>query len=339
MSPIRDRHRAVAICVSSSRVMGTSATDPWWEINISIPDDLVEDAGALFIEAGALGCEHLSAQLPPPMFAGQSATVLPVAPAGCATLRLSFAADLTRDDVAALTLTTLAAIGLEHVPTGPITKRTDVDWAERWKEHFPPLQLGQRVFIVPSWERDFRVPPDGLAITLDPGLAFGTGQHATTALCVELIEAGLAAAPAASLQLLDVGCGSGILAMVAARLGCQRALAIDNDPSAVIVTRENVQQNGLSSTVQASDMGLEQIPGHFDWVVANILAQTLIALAAPLVAHTAPGGTLVLSGILVSQEDEVVAAINDAAQASGRTLPVTVRRAQRDEWLAVQLRI
>src|SRR5262249_11930565 len=140
-------------------------------------------------------------------------------------------------------------------------------------------------------------------IELDPGMAFGTGQHATTALCLEILEG----APRGS--VLDVGSGSGILAIAAAKLGATRIVAIDNDPPAVQATGENAAQNGVGDLVEASGADLSTIDGRFDWVVANIIAPTLIELAEPLVAHMAPGGVLLLSGVLASQEAEVVAAM------------------------------
>jgi ribosomal protein L11 methyltransferase len=323
--------------------MPNSVLEPWWEIRVTLPDAQADDAGALLVDAGALGCEHRSTPLPAPVFGCPTAAPAPTdTPAGETTLVVSFDGHLLRDEVVALTLSTLAGLGIVLAPPAwQIIQRTDVDWAERWKAYFPPLRLGRHVFVVPSWERDFRVPPGGVAVTLDPGLAFGTGQHATTALCVEILEAGLDAevAEAAALRLLDVGCGSGILAIAAAKLGCRRVLAIDNDPTAIVVTRENVATNSVGEQVQASDLDLAQIPEVFDWVMANILAPTLVALAEPLIAHTAPGGSLVLSGLLATQEDEVLAAIHEAAHSSGRGAPHLVQRAQRDEWLALHVRV
>jgi ribosomal protein L11 methyltransferase len=315
--------------------MSTSASDPWWELTLAVPDALVDDAGAAFVSEGALGCEHQSAGSPLPTFAGDQAPPPPPAP-GTTRLVASFDGALDQAEVESLAADAMLGLGLE--PGGwSLTRRTDVDWAERWKEHFKPLPIGPRVWIVPSWEYDFRAPSGAVVITLDPGMAFGTGQHATTALCLELLEAGLT--EPGSRRLLDVGCGSGILAIAAARLGCDEVLAIDNDPVAVSVAHENVAQNGVGEVVRASADDVAAVAQSFDWVVANIIAHTLIELARPLVERTRPGGSLVLSGVLTGQADEVIAAMGSAARELGRSPPVVVDRRNRDEWIAVRLRI
>ncbi|MBN1961892.1 MAG: 50S ribosomal protein L11 methyltransferase [Deltaproteobacteria bacterium] len=316
-----------------------TANDSWWQVDVIVPDALVDDIGALFIEAGALGCEQLSTNLPPPAFNTQDSVQIPTTPQNYSTLRLCFADEMTRDEIAALTLNTLTSIGVSDIPNMSISKRNDTDWATRWQEHFPPLQIGKRVVIIPSWEKDFQPRTESLPVILDPGLAFGTGQHATTALCVELIEAGLDNAVGQKIELLDVGCGSGILAIVAAILGCQKVIAIDNDPTAVKVAYENIMQNGVGHIIETSEQPLMQITGTFNWVVANILAQTLIELAMPLVSHTEHDGSLVLSGILHNQENEVLDAIAKATVKQNRNLPQVVMRLQRDEWVALQLRL
>ena len=319
--------------------MAADSSEPWWELRVAVPSALAEDAGAIFVADGALGCEQLSSDAPAPVFANEPKAVTPAAPLGETTLVVSFAGSLAREEVEALAVATLASIGLGLHGLWQITWRTDTDWAVRWKEYFRPLQLGPTLWVVPSWNHEFHAPADARVITLDPGMAFGTGQHATTALCVELLEAGFADADARAARLLDVGCGSGILAIAAALLGCPQAVAVDNDPVAVTVAHENIAQNGVGDAVRASGEDLAQIPGRFDWVVANIISPTLIELAVPLVTHTEAGGALVLSGILANQEAEVVAAITHAAAACGRDVPALIARRQRDEWVALRLRV
>jgi len=316
--------------------MTASASDPWWELTVAVPDALVDDAGALFVSEGALGCEHHSADAPLPTFAGDRRAPPPAPASGTTRLVVSFDGALPEPEVESLAAAAMQGLGLE--PGGwTLSRRTDVDWAERWKEHFKPLAIGPRVWIVPSWEREFRAPPGAVVITLDPGMAFGTGQHATTALCLELLEAGLA--EPGGKRLLDVGCGSGILAIAAARLGCDDVLAIDNDPVAVAVAHENVAQNGVGDAVRATGDDVAALGQTFDWVVANIIAHTLIELARPLVERTRPDGSLVLSGVLETQGGEVIAAITAAARALGRTGPVLVERRVADEWVALRLRL
>jgi ribosomal protein L11 methyltransferase len=151
---------------------------------------------------------------------------------------------------------------------------------------------------------DAPVPPGMVEIVLDPGMAFGTGTHPTTSLCLAALSDLLAARPGAS--VLDVGTGSGLLAIAAAKLGAGRVAANDNDPVAIEVARENAERNGARLELTGAAVG--EIAGAFDLVVANILANTLVELAPDVAARVAPGGTVLLAGILVPQEDEVRAA-------------------------------
>ncbi|HEY6004687.1 MAG TPA: 50S ribosomal protein L11 methyltransferase [Anaeromyxobacter sp.] len=175
----------------------------------------------------------------------------------------------------------------------------DEDWGEGWKRHFAPLDVG-RVRIRPSWI-EAPPPPGAVEVVLDPGMAFGTGSHATTSLCLAALSDLLALRPGAS--VLDVGTGSGILAIAADRLGAGRVAANDDDPKAVEVARENAGRNGAS--VEVVSRPLEAVEGTFDVVVANILANTLVELAPAIAAKLAPGGVVLLSGILAPQEEEV----------------------------------
>ncbi|NNM52967.1 MAG: 50S ribosomal protein L11 methyltransferase [Pseudomonadales bacterium] len=179
----------------------------------------------------------------------------------------------------------------------------DKDWERAWMDHYHPMRFGSRLWVVPSW---CPAPdPDAVNLLLDPGLAFGTGTHATTALCLEWLD---------SLELngctvIDYGCGSGILAIAALLLGAQQAIAIDNDPQALISARNNAQRNGVAEKLQI--YAPDEIPdtmGQADVIVANILAGPLIALAPRLTAMTLPGGHIALSGLIRSQVDDVHAA-------------------------------
>ena len=172
------------------------------------------------------------------------------------------------------------------------------DWVRLTQAQFDPIRISQRLWIVPSWHE----APDAQAITLrlDPGLAFGTGSHPTTRLCLRWLDAHLRAGE----QVLDYGCGSGILAIAAARLGATRVLGCDLDPRAVAAARDNAQRN----QVTADFFPPAALPaGAFDVVVANILTNPLKALMPLLAARTRRGGRLVLSGILAEQAAEVMA--------------------------------
>lgn len=197
------------------------------------------------------------------------------------------------------------------------------DWAHGWQQHFPPLRVGTRLLIRPSWSDE----PAGEAsqvLTLDPGRAFGTGTHATTALCLEVV-ARLAESAQPPRRVLDVGAGSGILAMAAAALGAAEVVACEIDAEACQVAAENIAANGLQGVITVTTTPLEALPGRFDLVLANILAGENIRLAPHFLAHLAPAGHLALSGILIEQEPAVTAAF--------ARLPLTlVTIDRRDEW-------
>ena len=188
------------------------------------------------------------------------------------------------------------------------------DWAENWKQNFSTLRIGSRLVIHPSWEK-YQPQADEVAIEIDPGMAFGTGTHGTTLLCLEMI-AELLAAGEPPQNMLDVGTGSGILALGAAALGCPQILANDIDPLACEVARENVVKNGLQARIEISPLPLEELPGDYDLVVANILAEENVRLRQEFMRHLRPGGWLVLSGILCEKEDLVRAGFADLPLAS-----------------------
>ncbi|UOF15811.1 50S ribosomal protein L11 methyltransferase [Lysobacter capsici] len=184
----------------------------------------------------------------------------------------------------------------------------DQDWERAWMDQYVPLQFGRRTWIVP-WNHDL---PDGAdaadaaVVRLDPGLAFGSGTHPTTALCLGWLDGLADEGELDGRRVLDFGCGSGILALAALKLGAAHAVGVDNDPQALLATDDNAQRNGVAERIEVhlpQDEPLAQYPV----VVANILASALIALADTLAARVAPGGRIALSGILAGQEDEVLA--------------------------------
>jgi ribosomal protein L11 methyltransferase len=198
------------------------------------------------------------------------------------------------------------------------------DWAESWKEHFHVEHFGRTIVVVPSW-REYTPQPADVVLTLDPGMAFGTGQHETTRMCLEAIEN--AVRPGA--RVLDVGCGSGILSLAAAKLGAREVRAVDVDANCVRVTSDNAALNDVSSIVRAAAGSAgdawpfdDDPPAAFDVVVANIIARVIIDLAAPLVDALAPGGRLIVSGIIAAREREVTDALaaTDARIDSVRTM-------------------
>ncbi len=181
----------------------------------------------------------------------------------------------------------------------------DKDWEREWMQHYQPMQFGDRLWICPSWLEP--PEPDAVNLLLDPGLAFGTGTHPTTALCLQTVDR---LAPT-GWRVVDYGCGSGILAVAALKLGADTALGVDNDPQALVATRENASRNGVDEAVLTVTLpgGYEAAEwnGSANLVLANILAGPLLALSDTLIDLMAPDGVLVLSGLLVSQAEEVIA--------------------------------
>ena len=215
-------------------------------------------------------------------------------------------------------------------PIGEVTTRLvdEADWAEEWKRHFPVLRVGRRVVIRPTWRRH-RAVRDEVVLALDPGMAFGTGLHPTTRLCLAALE-GLADRSAlVGRRLLDVGCGSGILAIAGVRLGAASALGVDTDPIAIEATTANARRNRIGRRIRAREGTLPSGEGPFDVVVANLIASLLVRLAGDLAGEVAGGGTLLASGIFVDRETEV----RDGFAAAG--LRVTNRLAEGD-WVALE---
>lgn len=183
-----------------------------------------------------------------------------------------------------------------------ITEVADQEWTRVWMDQFKPMSFGRRLWIYPS---DHQAPddPDLVIVRLDPGLAFGSGTHATTALCLRWLDQ----ADLAGKRVLDFGCGSGILAIAALKLGALSAIGIDNDPQALIASAENAERNNCADRLQVF-MPDAAPAGQYPIVLANILAKSLIELKDVILQATEPGGFIVLSGILHDQADEVIAA-------------------------------
>jgi ribosomal protein L11 methyltransferase len=187
-------------------------------------------------------------------------------------------------------------------------KVEDQDWERAWMDQYVPLHFGTRTWIVP-WNQP--LPPDADAadaavVRLDPGLAFGSGTHPTTALCLQWLDAIAARGGLSGATVLDFGCGSGILALAALKLGAARVVGVDNDPQALLATADNAERNGVADRLTAV-LPDQEIVATYPVVVANILASALDALADVLAARVAPGGRIALSGILAGQEDALLA--------------------------------
>jgi ribosomal protein L11 methyltransferase len=179
----------------------------------------------------------------------------------------------------------------------------DQDWERAWMDQYVPLQFGRRTWIVP-WNQplpDGADASDAAVVRLDPGLAFGSGTHPTTSLCLQWLDALAGAGVLRGARVLDFGCGSGILALAALKLGAAHAVGVDNDPQALLATHDNAERNGVAAQLDVFLPGEEPI-ARYPVVVANILATALDALAETLASRVAPGGRIALSGILEGQQ-------------------------------------
>jgi ribosomal protein L11 methyltransferase len=219
----------------------------------------------------------------------------------------------------------LQAFGLRPVGALRVREVDEASWTEAWKEHYVEQRIG-RVVIVPSWVPHDPQPGEA-TIMLDPGMAFGTGLHPTTRGCLELLQE---VSPMPE-RVLDVGCGSGVLALAALSLGAQRADALDTDALAVVAARANAEHNGLADRIEVGEGSLPEQPGgRYPLILANLVAAVLVDLAPRLAAHLAPRGRLVAGGIIDGRAGEVIGAMGAAG------LAVATRR-DADEWVTLAL--
>ena len=271
---------------------------PWLQIRLAITPD---QAGALedqLLELGAVSVTFMDAE-DQPIFEPDLGTT----PLWSHTHLLAlFEADTDADAL----LAHLRLLRGGELPEHQVERIEDQDWERSWMDNFQPMRFGRRLWIVPSWHQ--APEPEAVNLLLDPGLAFGTGTHPTTALCLEWLDS----QELAGCNVLDFGCGSGILALAALKLGAAEAIGVDNDPQALVATADNAERNGIAPERFTLYLP-EQLPQEpADVVVANILAGPLVSLAPQITALVKPGGRLALSGILAEQAEEVRAAYADA---------------------------
>ncbi|MPQ59396.1 50S ribosomal protein L11 methyltransferase [Duganella sp. FT27W] len=208
------------------------------------------------------------------------------------------------DDQAVIVAAAAGQAGLAKLPKFTTRKVENQDWVRLTQSQFAPIHIGKNIWVVPSWHE--APDPDALILELDPGLAFGTGSHPTTRLCMEWLEAH----PAPGKTVLDYGCGSGILAMVAKKVGAGEVVGVDIDPQAIESAADNAQRNHCEIEYFLPDTFAQSAHAEqkFDIVVANILSSPLKLMAPMLSGRVAPGGALILSGVLARQAEEVAAA-------------------------------
>ncbi len=301
-------------------------TNSWWEIKIDCVPSLEE---SIFWRLSEFGCKGMSTQIQ-----GSEIVISAYIPqVQVKLLEVSELSDTLDADA--------REIGLQI----PITKCNlidEEDWSSSWKQHWTPQAVGDRLLINPAW---LDAPSNGdslpegevprIILKLDPGMAFGTGAHATTLLCLEALEMRLQ--PGTNSTIADLGCGSGILATAALLLGAKQAYAVDNDPLAIIATNENRELNGIAPEQLIVDLGsiIElqmMIPEPVDGLVCNILASVIIELAPFMAALVKPKGWAALSGILSSQ----VANVSDVMEQNGWVVGTVWKR---EEWSCINLKL
>ena len=271
-----------------------STSEEWVAVRVELPDAASEAVANFVFEQGVAGLVDDVHFEPGPRPRGPRQMEAHV-PAGDAP---AFVASL-RDYAAALTALD-PAFGPIHVATAAVPP---TDWEAVFRAHHRPLTIGSRLLVAPPW--DVPAAAGREVIVIEPAMAFGTGQHPTTRTCLEELEDALATQRVRS--VLDVGTGTGILAIAASRLGVPRVVAIDVDATTLPAAHAALARNRATGILLAAG-GLAAIRGHYDLLLANLLADTLVAEAAALMARTAPGGSVITSGILEDQVDAVVAA-------------------------------
>lgn len=207
------------------------------------------------------------------------------------------------DDLIGRIAAATVAAGIDDLPEIELEEVAEQDWVRLTQSQFDPIQVNSRLWIVPSWHA--APDPGAINLVLDPGLAFGTGSHPTTFLCLQWLTETLRGGPGTQLSLLDYGCGSGILAIAAAKLGAASVLGVDIDANALTAARDNAINNQVALDLRHSKETLDE---RFDIVVANILTNPLCVLAPLLVGRIAQGGRIALSGVLETQAEQVIAA-------------------------------
>jgi len=307
---------------------GGAPAGAWLELSVAADIEAVEavaeilgrsaPAGTSVEPAFELTDEGLGARVDP----SRPAIVRAYLPAGDTASAARLAAEASE------ALGHLQAFGLR--PIGELTTRLvhEADWAEAWKAHFPVIRVGRRLVIRPTWRRHRRLPDD-VVLALDPGMAFGTGLHPTTRLCLAGVESLADRGLLDGARVLDVGCGSGILAIAAVKLGASHAVGLDTDPIAVEATSANAARNRLGRRIDARQGSLPSGDGPFDVALANLIASVLIDLSALLRDELRPGGVLLASGIFVDREADV-------RESFSKVGLEVADRSEEGEWVALE---
>jgi ribosomal protein L11 methyltransferase len=296
----------------------------WLELAVECDHEAVEPVSELFARYGY----NEGVVIEEPFTQDPDGDNLAVDPSRPVTVRTFLAAaDANTADLDAIRQALWHLGRMRHVGDLVVAERQEEDWANAWKSHFTVHRIGRRTTVRAPWH-DADPAPGEVTVVLDPGMAFGTGLHPTTRLAALLLEEELRP----GMAVLDVGAGSGVLAIAAALHGAARVDAVDIEPVAVRASRENADRNGVGDRVRVAEGSVgAPFPGPYDLVLANIIARILIDLADGLAAAVRPGGTLVLSGVIEPREADVRAAFD------GRGLAYD-RRQQIEDWIGLVYR-
>lgn len=298
----------------------------WIEISLSVDGEAAEAVAELLNHYGHQGVAIEQEGIMPEAWDDGEAP-----PISGMTVRAYIPADDRADDAKQQLETALGHMSLMYPMPKPAYKTVkEDDWANAWKAHYHPLHVGRHLFIRPLWV-DTPTQPDDIVIALDPGMAFGTGTHPSTQLCMEALEDLVQP----GIKALDLGCGSGILAIAAVKLGAAQVVALDIDPLAVQVTQENIEQNGVDEKIITQQGSLENVvtsARRFDLIVVNILARIIIPMCDQHLGDVVrPGGTGIFAGIIEEQANDVEAALR-------KTGLEPYRRRTSADWVLIEAR-
>lgn len=300
----------------------------WIEVFVEVDGEAAEAVADLFQRYGHQGVAIEQAGFPLEVWPDE------IPPADRLIVRAYFPDDERAEDARQALREAIYYLGrLYPIPDPQFRTVREEDWESAWKARYHPLRLGRRLYIRPAWSELPDARPDDIVLVMDPGMAFGTGTHPTTQLCLIALEDALADRPA--LDVLDLGSGSGILGIAALKLGARHVLALDTDPIAVSATLENAERNGVADRVTAQVGSLETLQTaarHFDLALVNILAKVIVALCDQGLGRVLrPGGLGIFSGIIEDQAGEVEAALR-------RTGLEPVARRTQGDWVAIEAR-